>query len=140
MYIEFNDSLRTGHELIDGQHQEWIDRINKLLHCVEDGKGKVEAVQMLNYVADYTDFHFEAEEKLQEEAGYPGIAEHKEKHEAFRKVVDELHEMLEEEEGPSEAFVKAVENNMLKWLTNHIQTFDCSVASYVNLKNNPNLV
>ena len=32
------------------------------------------------YLLDYTVFHFEAEEKLQEEIQYPGIQEHKAKH------------------------------------------------------------
>ena len=30
MYIEFEDGLLTGNKEIDGQHKEWIDRINKL--------------------------------------------------------------------------------------------------------------
>ena len=30
-YLEFDNSLVTGNEVIDGQHKEWIDRINKLL-------------------------------------------------------------------------------------------------------------
>ena len=50
---------------------------------------------------DYTEFHFSAEEKLQEENRIiPGIKEHKEKHAEFKQAVKELQEMLEEEEGP----------------------------------------
>ena len=30
MYAEFDITLVTGNEEIDGQHKEWIDRINKL--------------------------------------------------------------------------------------------------------------
>ena len=91
---------------------------------------------MLDYMADYADFHFAAEEKLQDEIGYPGIEEHKKKHEEFRRTVQELHEMLEEQEGPSDAFVKAVEENVMKWLTFHIQSFDRSVAEYKYMRDN----
>lgn len=140
MYAEFDISLMTGNKEIDEQHQEWINKINALLACCENGGGKVEAIKMLEYMAEYSDFHFNEEEKLQEEVAYPALDEHKKKHEEFRKAVEELHEMLEEEEGPSDAFVKAVSDNVVNWLYNHIKTFDCSVASYINLKLDPNLV
>lgn len=140
MYAVFDESLATGNELIDSQHKEWIDRINKLIDCCERGSGKMEAIRMLDYMADYTKFHFGAEEELQEKAGYPNIREHKEKHEEFRKAVDELHEMLVEEEGPTEAFVEAVQKNVVQWLYGHIKGYDCSVATYMNLHNHPDLV
>ena len=137
-YVEFDNSLVTGNGEIDEQHKEWIDRINKLLGSCECECGcKVEAIKMLDYMAEYTDFHFKAEEKLQEEANYPAIEEHKAKHNEFRKAVGELYEMLQEEEGPSPAFVEAVKNNVVKWLIHHIQTFDVSVASYVNMHLEP---
>ena len=137
MYAEFDITLVTGNDEIDGQHKEWIDRINKLLECYENGGGKIEAIKMLEYMADYTEFHFAAEEKLQEEVDYPALDEHKEKHDEFRKVVEELHEMLEEEEGPSPRFVQAVQENVIDWLYRHIKGFDCSVATYINMKHLP---
>ena len=137
-YVEFDNSLVTGNGVIDAQHKEWIDRINKLLGSCESGCGcKVEAIKMLDYMAEYTEFHFSEEEKLQEEVNYPALDEHRKKHEEFRKAVGELYEMLQEEEGPSAAFVEAVKNNVVKWLISHIQTFDVSVASYVNMHLEP---
>ena len=62
MQAIFDDSLKTGNELIDGQHKELIDKINKLVTCCEEGGGKLQAIKMLDYLADYTDFHFSAEE------------------------------------------------------------------------------
>ncbi len=69
-------------------------------------------------------------EKLQEEITYPGVEKHKEEHEKLRQVVRDLYNMLEEEEGPSAAFVEAVNKNVVEWLYNHIKTFDRSVAEY----------
>lgn len=140
MYAEFDISLVTGNQEIDDQHKEWIEKINNLLACCENGGGKIEAIKMLEYMADYTDFHFKAEEKLQEEAAYPAFEEHKAKHAEFNRVVEELHEMLEEEEGPSDAFVEAVQKNVVDWLYKHIRTYDCSVATYINMRLHPELV
>ncbi|MDO4343304.1 MAG: bacteriohemerythrin [Eubacteriales bacterium] len=131
MSIVFDKSLETGNELIDSQHKELIARVNKLTEECAQGKEKNVAVQTLDFLMDYTEFHFRDEEKLQEEHGYPQLAEHREQHKAFEKAVDELREMLEEEEGPSEAFVAAVKKNVVDWLIHHIQGWDKKVAEYV---------
>lgn len=91
----------------------------------------MQAIKMLDYLAEYTDFHFSAEEKLQEEVSYPAIEGHKAKHEEFKKAVDELHEMLVEEEGPTDAFVAAVEKNVVNWLFDHIKNMDQALAAYI---------
>ena len=54
MRAEFDESLVTGNEMIDGQHKELIDKINKLLDSCETSKDKVVAVKTLDYLADYT--------------------------------------------------------------------------------------
>ena len=131
MYAEFDDTLVTGNEIIDSQHRELIGKINDLLRSCEDHADRKGAVRMLNYLADYTEFHFAAEEKLQEEASYPEIEAHKAQHAAFVKAIKELEEMLEEEEGPTDEFVEAVNKNVVEWLKNHIQICDKKVAAFV---------
>ena len=79
-------------------------------------------------------------EKLQEKIEYPGIKEHKEKHKEFVEAIDDLHEMLEEEEGPSDAFVAQVNKRVVDWLFGHIKTFDRSVAEYKNMRKNSEMI
>lgn len=136
MRAEFSENLITGNELIDSQHKELIDRINKLLICCEESNAKTVAVNTLDFLADYTDFHFNAEEELQREIEYPGYDKHKAQHEAFKQTISELEEMLQEEEGPSPAFVKKVEENVVKWFYTHIEGFDRSVAEYKFMREN----
>ncbi|MGN0311325.1 MAG: bacteriohemerythrin [Lachnospiraceae bacterium] len=140
MHATFDDSLVTGNNLIDSQHMELIGKINKLVDCCEEGRGKIEAIKMLDYLAEYTEFHFSAEEDLQEKINYPGLAEHRQKHEEFKKSVSELYAMLDEQEGPTDAFVEAVNKNVIQWLYGHIKGFDCSVATYMHLNNIPELM
>lgn len=134
MSIEFDKSLETGNDMIDTQHRELIARVNKLTEECTIGKEKNAAVRTLDFLMDYTDFHFSAEEKLQKEYQYPKLEEHKKLHTQFIQSVDELREMLEEEEGPSEAFVVAVKKNVVDWLVNHIQICDKDVAEMVKTK------
>ncbi len=136
MRAEFSENLITGNELIDSQHKELIDRINKLLICCEESNAKAVAVNTLDFLADYTNFHFNAEEGLQREIDYPGYDKHKAQHEAFKQTIGELEEMLQEEEGPSPAFVKKVEENVVQWFYTHIEGFDRSVAEYKFMREN----
>ena len=131
MHLEFDQSLVTGNDMIDTQHKELIGKIDDLLTFCEESKEKVKAIKMLGYLAEYTEFHFAAEEKLQEELSYPAIEEHKKKHAEFKKTIEELHDMLEEEEGPTEEFVFAVRKNVVNWLFEHIQKMDQELAVYV---------
>lgn len=140
MYVEFDNSLVTGNCIIDEQHRELIEKINKLVGTIKVGGGKLESIKMLDYLMDYTDFHFKEEEQLQIEAEYPGLKEHIKKHEEFKKAVKELHEMLEDQEGPTDAFVEAVQKNVVDWMLNHIKGFDCSVATYIHMKSVPELL
>lgn len=136
MYAEFTDDLLTGNETIDSQHRELIGKINDLLVSCEERSNQGGAARMLNFLADYTEFHFNEEEALQKSIGYPGLKEHMEKHEELRKTVRDLHEMLTEEEGPSDAFVEKVSEKVRDWLFYHIQTFDRSVAEYNFMRDN----
>lgn len=140
MYAEFSDVLVTGNELIDAQHKELIGKINDLVKICETKAGFREAIKMLEYLADYTNFHFSAEEKLQEEIAYPGFEQHKKQHKDFIQTIQELHEMLEENEGPTPEFVESVNRNVTEWLYKHIQGFDRSVAEYKNMRNNSEMI
>jgi hemerythrin len=137
MFAEFDESLVTGNEMIDSQHKELISRINQLLSKCETSEDQFAAIKMLDYLSDYVEFHFGEEEKFQEEIGYPGIKEHKQKHAEFVETIAALRNMLEEEEGPSAAFVALVQEKVIDWLFGHIKGFDRSVAEYRFITENP---
>ena len=136
MYAEFTENLATGNEMIDSQHKELIQKINDLLDSCEKSSDKVVAIKTLDFLSDYTEYHFNAEEQLQKDIEYPGYDKHKAQHEEFKTPVEELHEMLVEEEGPSPAFVAKVQENVINWLYTHIQGFDRSVAEYKFMREN----
>ena len=129
MTIEFDYNLITKNELIDSQHKELIDKINNLVESCQKGANKEEAVKMLDYLSDYTVFHFSAEEKLQEQMGYPDIDRHKNQHAAFVESVGEMKEKLEKE-GASESFADTVNKNVTQWLYNHIKVFDRAFVDF----------
>ena len=72
MYAEFSDNLITGNEMIDSQHKELISKINDVLKSCEQSNDKLVAVKTLDFLEEYTEYHFSAEEALQREIEYPG--------------------------------------------------------------------
>ena len=137
MKAEFTSNLVTGNKTIDEQHKELISKINNLLDAVESSQEQATAMRMLNFLNDYVVYHFEAEENLQKEVGYPGLADHQKQHESLKQTVADLTEMLTEEEGASPAFVEQLNKKVVEWLYKHIEGYDRSVAEYIYLAENP---
>ena len=61
--ITFDDNLVTGNNTIDTQHKELIDRIRNFVVACQNGDSKVKAIKMLDYLDEYTDFHFNQDRK-----------------------------------------------------------------------------
>ena len=138
MNITFDDNLITGNKTIDFQHQELIDHIRQFVAACESGDSKIKAIKMLDYLDEYTNFHFQEEEELQKKVSYPEISSHHAKHEEFKTSIQELYDYLNENEGPDDQFIEQVKRNVVDWLFQHIKTFDRSVAEYIHLKDNSN--
>lgn len=136
MNITFDDNLITGNKTIDSQHQELIDRIRQFVATCESGDSKIKAIKMLDYLDEYTNFHFQEEEELQKKVSYPEISSHHAKHEEFKTSIQELYDYLNENEGPDDQFIEQVKRNVVDWLFQHIKTFDRSVAEYIHLHDN----
>ena len=136
MNITFDDNLITGNKTIDSQHQELIDRIRQFVAACESGDSKIKAIKMLDYLDEYTNFHFQEEEDLQKKVSYPELSSHHAKHEEFKTSIQELYNYLNENEGPDDQFIEQVKRNVVDWLFQHIKTFDQSVAEYIHLHDN----
>ena len=112
MNITFDDNLITGNKTIDFQHQELIDRIRQFVAACESGDSKIKAIKMLDYLDEYTNFHFQEEEDLQKKVSYPELAAHHAKHEEFKKSIQELYDYLNENEGPDDQFIEQVKRQI----------------------------
>ena len=62
--ITFDDNLITGNKTIDTQHKELIERIQNFVTACQNGDSKLKAIKMLDYLDEYTNFHFKEEEKV----------------------------------------------------------------------------
>lgn len=126
MALIWQDSLNTGIDIIDSQHQRIVEMINNLQ--VAQGSGsRAATAEVIDEMVDYTLSHFAFEEELMEEAGYPFCAAHKRVHEVFARRVSELRMRFQ----AGEDVVDEMRNMLSRWLFNHIRADDKAYAEQV---------
>lgn len=84
--MSWDDSLHVSEE-IDRQHQKLLEILNRLHRSQVDGKGNDTLRDVLKELVTYTVEHFDYEEKMLEEAGYPQLPAHKESHKKLKATV-----------------------------------------------------
>ena len=95
--VEWDNTLSVGVKLIDEQHKGLIQRINGVLKAVEEKQEEREIAKTLNFLFDYTHFHFSTEVKHMELNDYPGLEDHKMRHEEFVDTLKNLEKEFKEE-------------------------------------------
>ena len=126
----WNDNLKIGVSLIDQEHRELCDRIDRLLAACTKGKGKDEIMETVEFLESYTMKHFSDEEKLQRASTYPKVKEHKAMHEYFKGEIAKLKEDIEKN-GANIATISKTNYFLMDWLLNHIQKTDSELAQYL---------
>jgi hemerythrin len=88
--IQWDNRLAFNIAEIDSQHQKLVAMVNDLNTAMQQGKGKDVVGRILDGLVSYTQYHFDAEEKLMDQHGYPESPTHKTEHVAFVKKVGDF--------------------------------------------------
>ena len=121
----WKEAYRIGNEVIDAQHEELFHRIEKLLELAQSAnleENKKQCEHMLDYLVEYTEFHFDSEEALQNRENYVDYQQHKRIHQQFRNTVVVYRQHISEDF--SATVLKRFLGTMLTWLTVHVQGCD----------------
>ena len=131
--IEWDNSLAVGVELIDDQHKQLLEKLNDISKAIEADRGVEKIGNTLDFMLEYTDFHFSTEEKLMEELDYPDMKSHKALH---REFVTTLKDMIKDflEDGPTRELATATNTLLLNWLIKHIKEIDHRFGEFLNEK------
>jgi hemerythrin len=130
MSFQWTEELSTGIEDIDMQHKELILHVNTLLAACSNRKGREDVGKFLTYLSEYVAFHFAAEEREMIGGGYPGLEQHEEEHEAFKKRIAELKRSFLEQ-GASTPVVLMTVRSAGEWLVGHIMKTDKKMAGFL---------
>ena len=131
--MEWDDALSVGVELIDEQHKMLIQRLSELVVAVEKKQGETEIMKTLQFMDDYTDFHFTSEEEQMAAKDYPGLGYQQAQHAEFKNTLKRIIEDFEDE-GPTRALVTSINTFLYNWLVNHIKVVDQKFGEFLNNK------
>jgi len=128
--MQWQKSLSIGLEPIDSQHRQWIECFNKTSEAVSTQQSREQILKTLGFLIDYTEAHFSTEEKFMTANNYPGLAEHKAKHNELRTTLAALVKDFEEE-GITPNLTEAIDTFLGNWLIKHIREIDMKFGSFV---------
>jgi hemerythrin len=129
-FFEWTDDLSMGIPEIDEQHKILIDLINQLYEEIMVKHSDVEVIdEVLHELVEYTNVHFNAEEKIFHAFGYKDVKIHSQYHSELKKKLKEIQAKSKEN--------KMVDNNELlmflkNWLQHHIAVEDKQSFLYLS--------
>jgi hemerythrin-like metal-binding protein len=87
--VRWTEAMSVGDQHIDEQHMILMDTINQLATAESQNDRPVVAM-IIDELVSYASFHFDYEEQLIAEAGYPDLEKHKRIHQGFSQWIAEV--------------------------------------------------
>jgi hemerythrin-like metal-binding protein len=107
---------RMGFDEIDSQHRLLFAIANELIDIENPRSQEPEMKYLIRHLKDYVDTHFAFEEKFMAEKKYPGLNEHKQKHEM---IVAEIRQALTGAASMTQ-LKDSLETLLTTWIQSHI--------------------
>jgi len=118
----------VGVESIDKEHQHLFALAESLHVAIRTGGGTEKLRAILSELVAYTSFHFEHEEKLMADVGYPHLEEHRKEHQDFKRRVQN---MSSPSTGEDENTPNYVLSCIVQWLRCHTMSSDRRIGTYM---------
>jgi len=128
-YLDWDDGMSVGTDVIDRQHQQLLRLIRELSEAMAQGRGTTVLGQILDGLIEYTHVHFTTEEGFFEACDYPDCAAHKQQHREFVAKVSDFKQGFDE---GRLMLTLDVMSFLGDWLVNHIMGSDASYAPYLS--------
>ena len=85
VYIAWKDFYTVNDPSLDAEHKQIIENINELYAAMNSVADSAVKKHVLERLVQYTRTHFDHEEKIMQEAGYPDLVAHKALHDDMRR-------------------------------------------------------
>ena len=129
--IQWDDSWSIGIEAIDRQHRHLVHLTNMLRKSITEGQGQRVVMSTLQDLVNYAAVHFNDEENLMAQTGFPSLEDHKKLHVDFKRKLAEF--VLNHQEGnlrvPSDLM-----HFLVEWLRDHIKGDDSKFGVFYQEK------
>ncbi|MES9960289.1 MAG: hemerythrin domain-containing protein [Sedimenticola sp.] len=119
-----NPKYRLDIASMDLTHLEFIELVNALGSADKQG-----FIELFDRLLVHTQAHFEAENQLMHESGFPAIGEHKAEHE---RILGDMHRMGARVSLGNTLIPRAfIKDHIPSWFELHAQTMDSALAAHI---------
>ncbi len=130
--IEWTDGMSVGVAAFDDDHKKLVAMLNELFDSMQSGAGKDKLGEILDGLIAYTVTHFDREEKMFAEHGFPGAEAHIKQHEDLKAQAVAAQEKFKS--GAAATVSMEVLNFLKNWLVTHIQGSDMAYSAFFKQK------
>ena len=129
MRYEVTKDLETDNTLIDSEHRQLFDMVNKLQDACAQGKGRAQIESSVKFLMDYVKKHFNDEDNLQKKYKYPGYDAHHRFHQSYMAQIDNAGKELLSRNADIASLAEV--NRLIGILISHIRTEDKKIAAHI---------
>lgn len=126
--FQWSDEYSVGIHEIDNQHKMIFELVNQLFQSALRRDHHSSTTKILDALIDYTQTHFELEEKLLLDVSYADFAEHQQEHWRFVEKIEAVVRKFREED---KVVTFELLNFLKHWLKKHILVTDMAYAKFV---------
>ena len=126
----WDERWNTGSDSVDKEHKRLFAMFSVLQDAWDCRFGESVINGIIKEMTDYCDTHFENEEVLMAEIGYPDLAHHRQTHEDIKKQVSELREEFLNAEDHFSLSAK-LGGFLQTWLIQHILDEDQKIKPFM---------
>lgn len=130
-FLSWRKDYAVGVKQIDAEHRGLFDLINALHDTQARAGSSRDAARILNRLVAYAEEHFQHEERLMSDSGYPLLDAHREQHSAFVASIFAINERLALDTVRAGAEILPFAKN---WLVKHIIRSDMEIAEFLRRK------
>jgi hemerythrin len=127
--ITWSHACTVGVKAMDDQHGNLMDTLNELRLMLLRSSAHEEVNEQLERLVQFTSLHFESEEQLLEQNGYPGLPEHRIAH---RRLLSEIRRTVDRAEQSSHVAIGPLLVFLRDWYLNHIEGLDQQYGAWLN--------
>ncbi|MBI4989058.1 MAG: hemerythrin family protein [Rhodocyclales bacterium] len=126
--LNWNRGYLTGNARIDSDHQHLFELINSFHYAFIQNRDRTDILRILNGLVQYAEEHFQREETMMADRGYPKLEAHQRIHADLFETIFQLQAKLEE---ASVKMEKETVDFLRHWLTDHIAEHDTEFARFL---------
>jgi hemerythrin len=132
MTLAFDDTLLTGIEDIESQHREIFSRFDSFSNACSGLESYNGLMKLVGFFESYSSDHFNFEEKVMQDAGFPNLEAHRNEHRSFRADITRLKMRISEVGSEDRTPIFFAEKILFKWLKIHIGHSDREIVDFLN--------